>query len=62
MYFITCQDVIYREPYLPMTSCNHEEVDSRMCVHLKDAVEKGARKVCIRTVDTHVIIICWEIF
>lgn len=62
MYIITGQDVICRVPYLPMPSCNHEEADSRICVHLKDALEKGARKVCIRTVDTDVIIIIAGIF
>ena len=45
-----------------MSPCNQEEADTRMCVHLKDCLEKGARKVYIRTVDTDVIVILAEIF
>ncbi len=62
MYVITGQDVMCRVPYMPMSSCNLEEADSRICVHIQDAIEKGARKVCIRTVDTDVIIIIAGIF
>ncbi len=62
MYVITGQDVMCRVPYMPMSSCNLEEADSRICVHIQDAIEKGARKVCIRTVDTDVIIITAGIF
>lgn len=47
---------------MPMSSCNLEEADSRICVHIQDAIEKGARKVCIRTVDTDVMIITAGIF
>ena len=45
-----------------MLSSNHEEADTRICVHLNDALEKGARKVLIRTVDTDVIVILAGIF
>ena len=59
---ITGPDVIGRVPYQPMPPCNHEEADTRICVHLKDAMEKGARKVFVRTVDTDVIVIIAGIF
>ena len=39
-----------------MSPCNQEEADTRMCVHFKDCLEKGARKVYIRTIDTDVIV------
>ena len=45
-----------------MPPCNQEEADTRMCVHLKDCLEKGARKGYIRTVDTDVIVILAGIF
>ena len=35
-----------------LAPCNHEEVDTRMFVHLADAVTKGFNKVLLCTVDT----------
>jgi len=40
---------------VPMPSSDHEEADTRMCLHIKDSLEKGARVVS--AVDTDVIII-----
>ena len=40
-----------------MNICNHEEADTRMLVHVKDALEKGARSVLVRTVDTDVVVL-----
>ena len=40
-----------------MRSCNHEEADMRILVHVKDALDKGARSVLVRTVDTDVLVI-----
>lgn len=45
-----------------MLKCDHEEADTRICIHLKHAMEKGARKVLIRTVDTDMIVIIAEVF
>ena len=45
-----------------MPPCYQEEADSRICVHLKDCLEKGARKKYVRTVDTDVIVILSGIF
>ena len=47
---------------MPMPSNDHEETDTRMCVHIKDSLEKGARVISVRTVDTDVIIIIAAIF
>ena len=47
---------------MPMLSCDHEEADSRMCIHVKDALNKGAHKIYIRTVDTDVIVILVSVF
>jgi len=49
--------VVSRVPYHQMPPCDHEEADTRICVHLQGALEKGARKVLVRTVDTDVIIV-----
>ena len=38
-----------------MRGCNHEEADTRILVHVKDALAKGGRSVLVRTVDTDVL-------
>lgn len=40
-----------------MPDCDHEEADSRICVHVSDALHKGAHDVLVRTVDTDVVVI-----
>ena len=40
-----------------LTPCSHEEADTRLLLHVSDAVQKGAKKVMIRTVDTDVLVI-----
>ena len=55
--FILGEDVISSCPTQQMRSCNHEEADTRILVHVKDALAKGARSVLVRTVDTDVVVI-----
>ena len=40
-----------------MANCNHEEADTRIVIHVYDALERGAKKVMVRTVDTNVVVI-----
>ncbi len=40
-----------------MLDCDHEEADTRMVVHVMDAIQRGARTVQIRTVDTDVLVV-----
>ena len=54
--------VVCKGAGVPMPSSDHEEADTRMCVHIKDSLEKGARVISVRTVDTDVIIIIAAIF
>ena len=37
--------------------CNHEEVDTRVFLHVKDMAKEGHRKMVIRTVDTDVLVL-----
>ena len=37
--------------------CNHEEADTRVVVHVRHALERGAESVFVRTVDTDVVMI-----
>ena len=40
-----------------MDQCNHEEADTRIVVHIRHALERGAETVLVRTVDTDVVVI-----
>ena len=55
--FIKGESVISSCSTHQMQSCNHEEADTRILVHVKDALDKGCRSVLVRTVDTDVVVI-----
>ena len=40
-----------------MLPSNHEEADTILCLHVADAVHKGATNVIVSTVDTDVVVI-----
>ena len=40
-----------------MPQCDHEEADTRIVVHIADALKKGLSTFLVRTVDTDVIVI-----
>ena len=40
-----------------MGQCNHEEAHTRIIVHVRHALERGAESVLVRTVDTDVVMI-----
>lgn len=40
-----------------LTPCSHEEADTRIFVHVADAIRRGCTKIAIRTVDTDVVAI-----
>lgn len=39
-----------------MPLCDHEEADTRMLVHLQDALDNGATSCLVRMVDTDVVV------
>ena len=41
----------------PMETCNHEEADTRLIVHIFHALEQGQKSFLVRTVDTDVTVI-----
>ena len=45
-----------------MSPCRHEEADSRICIHVQDALQKGARNILVSTVDTDVIVVLVSIY
>ena len=40
-----------------LAPCDHEEADTRMILHLADAVNDGFQKILLRTVDTDVVVL-----
>ena len=48
--------VIARGTSLCMQSCDHEEADTRMLIHLQDALANGSTTCLVRTVDTDVVV------
>jgi len=45
-----------------LAPCSHEEADTRLLLHVSDAVQKGSTKVTIRTVDTDVVVLAVAAF
>ena len=45
-----------------MSSCNQEEADTRIVVHVKHALENGAKCIQVRTVDTDVVVVLIGVF
>ena len=40
-----------------LAPCSHEEADTRMFLHAKDAAEKDHRQIMLRTVDSDVVVL-----
>ena len=40
-----------------LVPCSHEEPDTRLFLHVADAVKKGYRNLLVRTVDTDVVVV-----
>ncbi|KAG0717220.1 hypothetical protein GWK47_008187 [Chionoecetes opilio] len=40
-----------------LAPCDHEEADTRMMIHLADAVRDGFQKILLRTVDTDIVVL-----
>lgn len=45
-----------------LAPCNHEEADTRLFVHVANAVKHGHRRVMVRTCDTDVVVIAVSCF
>ena len=40
-----------------LAPCSHEEADTRMLLHVQDALQQGHKKILLRTVDTDVLVL-----
>ena len=47
---------------LPLNDCNHEEADTRLLLHAAHAAVVGHSSICIRTVDTDVVVLAVTFF
>ena len=55
--FITSGTTVLGTDQHMQSPCDHEEADTRIVVHLVDALKKGQKTCLVRTVDTDVIVI-----
>ena len=46
-----------QEQPIAMGNCNHKEADTRMVVHLMNALENGLNSIVVRTVDRDMIVV-----
>ena len=46
-----------RDDTSSLAPCTHEEADTRMLLHVQDAVQQGHEKILVRTVDTDVLVL-----
>lgn len=53
------QDVLFKQPrdISSLAPCTHEEADTRIMLHVADAVREGHTKITVRTVDTDVLVL-----
>jgi len=57
IYITNGTTVVSRGTSHVMSDCTHEEADSRIVFHIVHALQHGAKKVQVRTVDTDVLVI-----
>lgn len=62
VYITSGPEVVSKGSGDPMEASDHEEADSRMSLHIADALKKGAETVMVSTVDTDVVVILTGIF
>lgn len=59
---VLCSHVATDADIQNISPCNHEEADSRIFVHLADAVDKGYRYTMIRANDTDIVVLAVSVF
>ena len=57
VYVTSGQAVVCIGDSILMQNCNHEEADTRNVVHVLHALKQGEQTICVRTVDTDVVVI-----
>ena len=62
MYITSGSYVKSNRADISMSANNHEEADSKICLHVDDALNEWAITVLVRTVDIYVVVILVVIF
>ena len=57
VYVTSGTEVLSKGTDQQMHTCDHEEADTRLLIHIVDAIQKGHSNCLIRTIDTDVIVI-----
>ena len=55
--FSSPKSTIFDSNYSLISPCSHEEADTRMLLHAKHAVVQGHQVICLKTVDTDVVVL-----
>ena len=55
-------DALSNHPVSEISPCSHEEADTRVFLHVKDAVKEGFKTVMISANDTDVLVIAVATF
>ena len=56
------EDIVCIGTEIQMSSCNNEEADTRIVVHVKHALENGSKTVHVYTVDIDIVVILTDMF
>ena len=56
------KSVICKGSNQPMQDCDHEEADTRICIHLHNSLERGAHNILVSIVDTDVIVLLISVY
>ncbi|MES9881567.1 MAG: hypothetical protein ABW185_11860, partial [Sedimenticola sp.] len=56
------RDVKSNRVNITLGECDHDEADTRLCLHVHDALKDGENFILVRTVDTDVIVILVGVF
>ena len=60
--FLVGNAVVCKGTDQPMQCCHQEEADTRICVHVNDALRRGAHNILVSTVDTDVVVLLVSIY
>ena len=62
LYVTDGDKVLSNKPNVSMSSCNHEEADTRLILHLQEILSQGFVNISVMSVDTDVFIIILAMF
>ena len=61
VYITSGQPVVPKCDSDPMLACDHEEADIRMCLHVSDDVQKGAKTIMVGHICCPMVSVFFEV-